>query len=194
MSAVRRWSGPMRNDWTVREYYRLGDLQTFREQQVELIEGVIVEKEQMTPAHAAGQELTRRALQAAFGPGHWIRFSAPLRIGRRSLPDPDLAVIPGGVRVLPAAPSTALLVVEVSDRTLTYDRYRKGSLYAKAGIADYWIVNLNLGRLEVYRNPTPNPTCRYGFGYSAVDVLGPNDTASPLAAPHARVEVVDLLP
>jgi len=128
MSAVKHWSGPTRNDWTVREYYRLGDLQAFREQRVELIEGVIVEKEQVTPQHAAGQELARRALERVFGPGFWIRFSGPLRGGRRSLPDPDIAVIPGGPRVLPAAPTTALLVVEVSDATISYDRRRRESL------------------------------------------------------------------
>lgn len=194
MPAIKRWSGPTRRNWTVQEYFRLGGLQAFREQRVELVEGVIVEKRQMTPEHAASHELSRRALAPAFGPKYWVRFLAPLHLGRRSLLDPDLAVVRGGPRVLPAAPTTALLVVEISDSTLSYDRRRKGSLYAKAGIADYWIVNLNRGQLEVYRQPIADPSRRYGFGYSSVDVLGPNDDTFPLAAPHAQVKVADLLP
>jgi len=159
-----------------------------------LIEGVIIEKAQMTPGHAAGLELTRRALEPAFGPGHWIRMQGPLRLGRRSELDPGLAVIPGGPRDNVAPPTTALLVVEISDEALAYDRRRKGSLYARAGIADYWIVNLNRGQLEVYRRPIPVPSCRYGYGFSAMDVLGPDDHATPLAAPKARIAVADLLP
>jgi Uma2 family endonuclease len=194
MRQVKRWSGPKRNDWTVREYNRLYDLSAFREQRVELIEGVIVEKAQMTPQHAAGLELTRRALEVAFGPGHWIRMQGPLRLGRRSELDPDLAIVPGCPRDNMATPTTALLVVEIADGTVFYDRHRKGSLYARAGIADYWIVNLNRGQLEIYSRPIPVPTCRYGFGYSARDVLGPDVIASPLAAPQARIAVADLLP
>jgi hypothetical protein len=59
MSQVKRWSGPNRNDWTVREYNRLYDVGAFREQRVELVEGVLVEQAQKTPQHAAGMELTR---------------------------------------------------------------------------------------------------------------------------------------
>ena len=133
-------------------------------------------------------------MEPAFGPGHWIRILGPLRFGRRSELSPDLAVVPGGPRDNLATPTAALLVVEISDSTLSYDRRRKGSLYARAGISDYWIVNLNRGQLEVYRRPIPVPTCRYGYGYSVMDVLGPDDVASPLVAPQARVAVADLLP
>jgi Uma2 family endonuclease len=194
MPAVKRWSGPRRGDWTVRTYYRLNDLQAFRDQRVELLDGMILEKEPETPAHAASRHMTRDVLAHAFGPGYWIRLLAPLRLSRRCELGPDLAVVPGGPRGDMPTPTTALLVVEVSDETLSYDRRRKGSLYARAGIADYWIVNLNRGQLEVYRQPTPVPTCRYGFGYSVREILGPDDSASPLAAPQGRVKVADLLP
>jgi Uma2 family endonuclease len=161
---------------------------------VELIEGVIVEKEQAKPKHAASQELTRRLLASAFGPGHWVRLLAPLHLGRRSLLFPDLAVVPGEPRANLAIPTTADLVVEISDSTLGFDRCFKGSIYARAGIADFWIVNLVRGQLEVYRKPLPAPTCRYGFGYSAMAVFGPNDFATPLAASTSKIKVSDLLP
>jgi Uma2 family endonuclease len=148
----------------------------------------------MKTPHAAGLELAERALEDVFGRGYWVRTQLPLHLGPRSEPQPDLAVVPGGPRDYSKHPASALLIVEVSDATLSYDRRRKGSLYARAGIADYWIVNLNRGRLEVYRQPIPDPSRRYGFGYSTVEVLQPTDHATPLAAPQARIAVADLLP
>ena len=85
-------------------------------------------------------------------------------------------------------------VVEVSEATLSYDRRRKGSLYARAGIADYWIVNLNRRRLEIYRQPIPDPSRHYGFGYSSVQTFDSGEHATPLAAPQAKIAVADLLP
>ena len=86
---------------------------------------------------------------------------------------------PGGPRDYTAHPTTALLIVEVSEATLSYDRRRKGSLYARAGIADYWIVNLNRSQLEVYRQPKPDPSRRYGWGYSSVQTFGPGIVPPP---------------
>jgi Uma2 family endonuclease len=191
---VKRWVGPRRVDWTIEQYYRLAGLGAFRNQRVELIEGEIIQMAPMKTPHAAALELAERAVEAAFGPTVWVRTQLPLRLGRRSEPQPDVAVVPGGPRDYSTHPTTALLLVEVSDATLSYDRRRKGSLYARAGIADYWIVNLRRDQLEVYRQPIPDPSRRYGFGYSAVTVFQSADSAVPLAAPKARIAVADLLP
>jgi hypothetical protein len=94
----------------------------------------------------------------------------------------------------PDNPTTALLVAEVSDTTLAYDRHTKGSLYAAAAIADYWIINLVDRQLEVYRNPVSDSSQRYGCRYDNVTILLATDHISPLAAPHARILVADLLP
>jgi Uma2 family endonuclease len=170
------------------------DAGLFREQRVELIEGEIFQMPPMKTPHAAALELGERELEAVFGPTYWVRNQLPLHFGPRSEPQPDLAVVLGGPRDFADHPTTSLLVVEISDATLSYDRRRKGSLYAKAGIADYWIVNLHKWQLEIYRQPIPDPSRRYGFGYSSVHVVGANDAASPLAAPEARIKVADLLP
>jgi Uma2 family endonuclease len=191
---VARMVKPRQKRWTRAEYYRMLGAGLFRGQRVELIEGVIFQMPPMKTPHAAALELGRVALDRAFGRGHWIRTQLPLHFGPRSEPEPDLAVVPGGPRDFADHPTTALLIVEISDATLSYDRRRKGSLYARAGIADYWVVNLNRGQLEVYHRPIPDPSRRYGYGYSSADVLGPNDEAVPLAAPQARVRVADLLP
>jgi Uma2 family endonuclease len=191
---VLRKVKPRQKRWTRAEYYRMADAGLFREQRVELIEGEIFQMPAMKTPHAAALELGRVALERAFGRGHWIRVQLPLHLGPRSEPEPDIAVVAGGVRDFSDHPSNALVVVEVSDATLSYDRRRKGSLYAKAGISDYWIVNLNRGQLEVYRQPIPDPSRRYGFGYSSVNLFGSTDSASLLAAPQARIQVADLLP
>ena len=91
-------------------------------------------------------------------------------------------------------PARPVLVVEVSLSRLTFDRVHKGSLYARAGLADYWIVNLPDRRLEVYRGPVPDGAALFGWRYGSAQALGPNERISPLALPGAAVTVADLLP
>jgi hypothetical protein len=92
-----------------------------------------------------------------------------------------------------AHPATAPLVIEASDASLWYDR-RKGSLYARAGVAGYWIVNLRDNVLEVRRRPVPDASAHYGHGYADLTTLRAGDAVAPLAAPQATVAVADLLP
>src|SRR5262249_46272485 len=94
----------------------------------------------------------------------------------------------------PDNPTSALLLVEVSDTTLAYDRSTKASLYARAGIADYWTVNLVDRQVEVRRNPVPDPSQPYGFRYADEIILSPAHFVSPLAARQAQIPGADLLP
>lgn len=182
--------------WTREEYYRLAELGMFGRQRVELIEGAIIRLPAQKNLHAISIDLTQDALRGAFGPGFWIRIQLPLHLGPRSAPEPDLAVVLGRSRdyLKTDHPQTALLIAEISDTSLAYDRFRKASLYARAGIADYWIVDLIDRRLEVRRSPVADPAMRYGFGYADESVLTESDFVSPLAAPAARIAVGDLLP
>jgi Uma2 family endonuclease len=95
---------------------------------------------------------------------------------------------------LDAHPTTAALIVEVADTSLALDRGRKASLYASAGITEYWILNLVDRQLEVLRDPGPAPQQIYGHGYAAVTTHSRGDVVSPLALPHGTVAVADLLP
>src|SRR5205823_6281474 len=144
----------------------------------------------------AALSLTAGALRIAFGKNFWVRSRGSLIVSRDSIPDPDLAVAPGTPRdyVTRDTPSTAPLVVEVSEASLEFDRDIKGSLYAAASITDYWIVNLVQRQLEVYRGPVADPAQPLGFRYASRTVLDPGDSVSPLAAPRAGVAVADLLP
>jgi Uma2 family endonuclease len=87
-----------------------------------------------------------------------------------------------------------VLVVEVAESSLRRDREDKGSLYARAGIGDYWIVNLVDRVLEVFRAPGPESAAPFGWRYQTVTIIGSEGSVTPLAAPGSRIPVADLLP
>lgn len=119
----------------------------------------------------------------------------PLDLGQTTEPEPDILVVPGSRQQFRSAhPTTADLIVEVSDTNLSYDRHHKAGLYARAGIREYWIVNIPDRRLEVYRDPVPDPTQPFGHRNPTRIDLQPGATVSPLALPAAAVPVTDLLP
>jgi Uma2 family endonuclease len=192
--SVPRQTEPVRRLWTRREYYRIAAEGFFDGQRVELIEGEIIQMPPMLEPHANGIERTRRILEAAFGSSFWVRIQMPLHLRRRSAPEPDLAVVRGGPGSYRTAPTSALLLAEVSDTSLAFDRGRKASLYASAGIADYWIVNLVHDVLEVHRSPVQDRTQFFNYRYADVRTLLPGENVVPLAAPKARIRVANLLP
>ncbi len=187
-----RRDGPFR--FTVDQFYRLDELGFFDDRRVELIEGIIYEMTSK-PAHSISGELTLRALQAVFGDGWRIREGKPLNTGRRTMIEPDFAVLAGSPRDAGLVhPTTASLIVETGDATLRKDRTLKAHIYAQAGIADYWIVNLVDRQIEVHRNPGADPSRRGRFRYADVTTVPESGRIAPLAAPESPVAVADLLP
>ncbi len=190
-----RPSVPTPRRFTRAEYYEMERLGWFADQRVELIAGEIIQMASFNPPHTAATSLTEKALEAAFGLGFWVRTGGPISLPGDSEPEPDVSVVPGGARdYLAGHPTTALLVVEVSESTLRGDQNDKGSLYAAAGLQEYWIVNLVDRQLEVYRKPIPDANEPHGFVYDDVTFLGPADFVTPLALPQARIAVADLMP
>jgi len=182
--------------WTRAEYDRLIALGVFRgEDRVELIAGELIVAEPESPEHYTAIRLCTRALEAAFGPGWDVRQDGPIALDDESEPEPDIAVVSGTARdYRHAHPSRPALTLEVSVSSLAIDRERKASLYARAGLADYWIVNLIAGVLEVYRQPVPAADAPFGWRYARREVIDAAGHASPLAAPSASVPVASLLP
>jgi Uma2 family endonuclease len=165
------------------------------EDRVELLDGLLVAREPQGQRHATVVGLVRAALEKAFGRAYHLREEKPIALDEQSEPEPDVVVVPGRLRdYLTAHPARPVLVVEVADTSLALDRLRKGALYARAGIADYWVVNLIDEVLEVYREPTPAPFGRDEWKYDSVRVLRRNAIVTPLAAPRARIRVATLLP
>jgi len=182
--------------WTRAEYDRLIEVGVFRPgDPVELLAGDLVVAEPQAGEHYTAVYLTEEALRAAFGLGWLVRSQAPIALDDESEPEPDLAVAPGAPRDYRREhPARPVLVVEVAVSSLPLDRNEKSSLYARARLEDYWIVNLVDRVLEVYRQPAPDPTAPFGWSYSSRRVLGPESFAVPLAVADARVLVSDLLP
>ena len=183
--------GPAAKVWTVDQFHYLGDLGMFEGRRAMLIHGAIIEEGPMNPPHAVAGEKTEDAVRAAFGPGWRVRVQKPLVFGLTIDPEPDVAVVRGAPALGPH-PTTAELVVEVSDTSLTYDLTTKAELYATAGIADYWVLDVDGRRLHVFRDPQPIPDG--GAAYRNRTTHSPADAVAPLAAPAAAVRVADLLP
>lgn len=182
--------------WTRVEYERLIDLGAFRPgERLELLGGALLVCEPQGGPHFTAIGLVEDALRQVFGSGWTVRAQGPIALDEDSEPEPDLAVVPGSRRDHRRFhPSHPVLIVEVAESSLAFDQGEKGSLYARAGIADYWILNLPDQVLEVYRDPVAAPQAPYGYRYGATTTLGARDTASPLAAPTAAILVADLLP
>jgi Uma2 family endonuclease len=134
-------------------------------------------------------------LRLAFGDGFDVRVQMPLALGKMSQPDPDIAVVVGTFRDYEAVhPTTAVLVVEVSDTTLGYDRNTKAVMYARANVPEYWILNLNERLLEVHRNPSRAADEEDRVWYADVERLKESDSVSPLSRPGHSIVVSSLLP
>ncbi|MDQ2801116.1 MAG: Uma2 family endonuclease [Armatimonadota bacterium] len=183
-----------RRRWTRDEYYRMGDMGAFDDVRVELLAGIIWEVPPPTPPRATVICMAAASLKAVVGDAFSLRQRGPLVLTDDSEPEPDLLVVPGSWRDYtehhPTA-ADACLVIEVSDMNLAKNRGIKTSLYARANIAEYWIVNLLDRQLEVYRDPGPLPE---GPGYKFRQVLFDGDTVTPLFAPESTLSVADLFP
>ena len=181
--------------WTRVEYDRLIECGFFQPgDPVELVGGQLIVAEPQGHRHFSAIRAVEEALRAAFGSGWEVRGQGPIALDDESEPEPEVAVVPGSFRDYRTGhPSRPLLVVEVSESSLALDRAHKGSLYARAGLADYWIVNLVDRVLEVYREPRPDPDAPFGWRYQSLVVYASGTFVSPLTAPSALVHVADLL-
>jgi len=182
--------------WTRVQYERAIDRGIFHEdERLELLDGVLVVKEPQGDRHAVAVDLVALALRRAFGDGWLVRTQVHFASGRLSRPEPDVYVVRGSPRdYLHAAPGQPALVVEVSDSRLVFDRGPKSTIYARAGIQDYWIVNLVASEVQVCRDPGRLPPPGRGRGYRSIETFRAPSVIAPLAVPTARIAVADLLP
>ena len=173
--------------FTAAEFERMVEAGVFRpEERLELIHGEIVEMSPIGPGHGAGvASLTKRFV---IGVGDravvWIQSSA--RMALDSVPQPDLALLrPRSYRRANPTPEDILLVVEVAETSLRYDRTAKLQLYASAGIPEYWVVSAEDEWVEVYRSPE-------GQAYRESRRLHRDDTIAPLTFPDVVITVADI--
>ena len=180
--------------WSVTEFHRLGDAGLFEGQNLILVAGEILEMPVAGAPHDVALLLLEDQVRRCFPMGYTVRNQMSLVVGQTTDPVPDLAVVRGSARDFLSKPTTAVLVAEVADSSLAYDTDDKANLYASAGIADYWVVDLVNRQVVVFRDPIPDPARRFGAGYTTVTTNPIGQSVSPLAAPTAAIAVADLLP
>ena len=177
------------------EYYRIADAGLFQDKHVELMNGDIIRMSPQKSRHRIALALANQLFAKVLPNGFFLSVQSPLALGERTELEPDIAIIAGTPRDLPDDhPHTAALVVELSESSLQYDRTRKAAAYARAGLPDYWLVDLIGGKLEIRRQPGPAPEGRTKHGYAQLTVHGPDATVSPLFAPELTIRVSELLP
>ena len=138
----------------VDEYHRMIEAGIFDEDEhLELLEGVIVAMAPQGPTHAHCIQWLNRLLVRSLGDEYAVRPQLPLTLGQRNEPEPDLTVVRADSTSRDHHPGTAILAIEVSGDSLRKDRRVKAAVYARFGIAEYWIVNVEARAIEVYSAP-----------------------------------------
>lgn len=175
---------------TVGEYHAMGEAGILRaEDRVELIEGELIEMSPMGAPHAARVMVLTQFLVSHASSWAVVSTQLPVRLGDRSEPQPDLALLqlplPRYRAALPTA-ADVLLLIEVADQSRRYDLGAKAALYARHGIQDYWVVDATQDRLTVHRDPSPS-------GYGRITRSAAGGTLAPLARPDLAWPLADLL-
>jgi len=182
--------------WTRVEYDRLIDLGVFQPgERLELLDGWLVVREPQGTRHSTAIRRVLAVLRRTLGDEWQIDSQLPIALDDLSEPEPDVAVVPGNPdSYLEAHPSRPLLIVEVAESSYRIDHEYKASLYARAAVPEYWIVDLVHETVEVHREPAELEDARYGWRYRSAETLRPPASGAPLLAPDRPIRVAELLP
>jgi Uma2 family endonuclease len=176
--------------FTADEFLRMGEAGIFEpEARLELIEGEILEMSPIGPWHMACVNRATELFVTKLSGRAIVSIQNPVRLSEYTEPQPDVALLKRRddyYKEKRVSWEDAFLVIEVSDTSLSHDRNRKLPLYAKAGVSEIWIEDLQSNSIYVYRNPGPN-------GYATYLTLHPGDPISPMAFPDVVFKVEDLL-
>ena len=173
--------------FTVDEYYEMARVGILKpDERVELLDGEIVRMDPIGSPHAwCVKRLTR--VFARSEDRFIVSVQDPLRLNDHSEPEPDIVLLQFDTpEDRHPEPQDVLLVIEVADSSIRMDRRRKLAMYSRAGIFEYWIVDLNAGRIEVYRDPARSR-------YRSVTLLGRGEAVSPICALDLVVDVSTIL-
>jgi Uma2 family endonuclease len=176
--------------FTVDEYYQMAEVGILHEDdRIELIEGELLEMAPIGSRHAACVDRLTYSFSGPTAGQAIVRVQNPIRLSRYTEPQPDFSLIRFRTDFYAAShpePQDVLLVVEVADTSVGFDRDTKMPLYARAGIAEAWLVYLPENRIDVYRQPTPQ-------GYQEVTSYTRGMHVSPLVLPTLVLAVDDIL-
>jgi len=182
---------PSPRRFTVEEYYKMAEAGVLgQDERVELIEGEIIVMSPQGPRHASSSSLATKWFVLHCSDRCTVRIQLPIHLDNSSEPEPDvvLAVLDeDDYGDHHPAPKEILMVMEVSDSTLEFDRVRKSRTYAKAGIGQYCLLNVQSRELEDYRHPSED-------GYRSKQTYSVDESFKLAAFPSISVNVADLLP
>lgn len=183
---------PPKKTWTIEEYYHLSELGMLPER-CELIYGEIYLKMTQESPHFVTVHAITDWLREAFGTAFvHAQFPINTALPRRkpSVPEPDAAVLNAPVRSFfggRVQATNVVLIVEVSDSTLKYDSKTKAEIYGAAGIAEYWLIDVNQRQILAHRDPNAN-------GYTTILTVEADEELAPIAQPNAKLRVSELFP
>lgn len=186
-------SYPQRKLWTREECEALSNAGLLAYENLELIEGELIDKVSKTPGHSLSLKLLLHWLYRVYGLD-FVQTEAAIDVaGRdnsRNQPEPDLMVLQRSFTDIgrnAPRPEDLRLVVEVSVSTLRFDLTFKAALYARAAISEYWVVDVSGRRLIAHRAPNDGV-------YASIEAYSEEESISPLSAPHAALTVATLFP
>jgi len=176
---------PPRKRWTREQCAPLEAAGLFEQEHLELVEGELISKMGKNRPHVNAFTPLHFWLLQVFGV-QFVNVEAPIDVrpedNRTNEPVPDIIVLNRKSSSLTSGnpqPKDISLLVEVSDTTLDFDRTVKAALYARAGIVEYWMLDVTSRRLFVHRNPAAGR-------YNSILIYAEHESISPLAAPHAE--------
>jgi Uma2 family endonuclease len=179
-----------RRRFTVSEYYRMAEAGILTEDdRVELIDGEIVETAPISPGHAGTVNRTSNQFVHTFSDQAVTAVQNPVRLSGHSEPQPDVALLRHRTDFYRSAhptPADVLLLVEVAETTVASDRQVKIPLYARSGIPEVWLVDLDQVAITAYREPSAS-------GYRAEFTVRRGEQIAPLAFPDRPVAATDIL-
>lgn len=167
------------------DFDRLVEMGAFTDARVELLHGLLVAKEPQGPEHAALASRIHKKLLLALQDRADVRSHSPFAVSDDSEPEPDVAVVPR-LYAVAVHPTEAWLLVEIARSSLARDRGMKADLYARAGVPEYWIVNLVDDCLEVRDQPANGV-------YRRLRTLGAGERVTLVAFPDVSFDVAELL-
>ena len=186
---------PRAKRWTKAEYYKIIEKGAFRGQHVFLFRGEIYEMSPQLHPHAFAMTRLTSSLVFLLGQnsGFEVRIQLPFETPGESVPEPDALVCTTAQFGRKPHPNQALLVIEVADSSLQFDR-EKALDYAAAQVPEYWIVDANARHVEVYRKPVPDPSSKLGFKYPSPQLVPADQSIELMCKPGSFFAVSQLFP
>jgi Uma2 family endonuclease len=176
---------------TIEDYHRMAEAGIFSpDERVELLDGTLLKMAAKETAHSSATTRTRRALEQGLRGRGLIRIQDPVQLDDLSEPEPDIAIVALDSLEYAAhhpQPSEIFLLIEIADSSLDFDCGTKASAYARSGVLEYWVLDVQSRKLHVFRSPMTQT-------YESEFVFAETMQIAPLAFPDCILEIREMLP